>query len=63
MTAHHDDAAGTGAVVRKPPGKEPAGDGGSDAARYGDLAAANRPDEVRAGAREAMFAIGIEIGA
>ena len=24
MTAHRDDAAGTGAVVRKPPGKEPA---------------------------------------
>src|SRR4051812_21255707 len=25
MTAHRDDAAGTGAVVRKPLGKEPAG--------------------------------------
>jgi hypothetical protein len=25
MTAHRDDAAGAGAVVRKPPMKEPAG--------------------------------------
>ena len=46
MTAHHDDAAGTGAFVRKPPGK---GDGASDAARYGDLAVADRPDEVGGG--------------
>ena len=38
MTAARDDSAGTGAVVRKPPGKEPAG---SEArllpACYGDL--------------------------
>src|ERR1700688_4250 len=26
MTAHREDSACTGAVVRKPPGKEPAGD-------------------------------------
>ena len=41
MTAHRDDSACTGAVVRKPPGKEPAGSGGrrNAVARYGDLIA------------------------
>jgi hypothetical protein len=39
MTAHGDGAACTGAVVRKPPRNEPAGDvrGRRSALSYGDL--------------------------
>ena len=39
MTAHRDGAACTGAVVRKPPRNEPAGEvrGGRSGLSYGDL--------------------------
>jgi hypothetical protein len=42
MTAHRDRAACTGAVVRKPPRNEPAGEvrGGRSALSYGDLGGA-----------------------
>src|SRR5579863_5834402 len=40
MTAHRDGWAGTGAVVRKPPGKEPAGCGAQRCRTlYGDFTA------------------------
>jgi hypothetical protein len=39
MTAHRDDAACTGAGVRKPPGKETAVRDTGVGARYGDLSA------------------------
>ena len=40
MTAHRDDSAGTGAVVRKPPVKEPAGrEAPTCRPGYGDLTA------------------------
>jgi hypothetical protein len=43
MTAHCDDAAGTGAVIRMPPGKERAGREVRTLPRgYGDLIAAMR---------------------
>jgi hypothetical protein len=45
MTAHRDDSACTGAVVRKPPVKERAGDEVPTVTlRYGDLIAALTAD-------------------
>src|SRR5712691_3895233 len=59
MTAHRDDSACTGAVVRKPPGKERAGDEAPTVRRAlwrfdrgfdGGSAARERGDQVMAGA-------------
>jgi hypothetical protein len=48
MTAHRDDSACTGAVVRKPPVKERAGDEVRRCrARYGDLIAVSTVDARR----------------
>jgi hypothetical protein len=57
MTANHDDAVGTGAVVRKPPGKEPAGDGAVMARLLWGLAVADEPNDVGGSATDAVFAI------
>jgi hypothetical protein len=69
MTAHRDDSACAGAVVRKPPGKERAGDGmptvrralwrfdrGVDGGRWGR----ERGDQVMpgAGGSRALFSCG-----
>jgi hypothetical protein len=52
MTAHRDDAAGAGADVRKPPGKEAAGRGARTLPRgYGDLIAAMGLSARREGVR------------
>jgi hypothetical protein len=63
MTAHRDDPACTGAVVRKPLVKERAGDEVSTVLRYGDLIAALRADarRERVAVRRWVAAVGLEL--